>query len=162
MPSGKTLGRPTALDPSTAQAVVSQYHEGAAIKALARQHGVAPRTIRRVLDADGSRTVPAPRTHETDPVPPETAPNGSTGPVTIDVPGLLATHLDAEGDEAIRGALGEGWTIRLGQGHSVRVTAALALHRAALAQCADVVQDGSASAVRKACRVYAARISAAQ
>jgi hypothetical protein len=57
---GKTLGRPTALDPRTATAIVAPYRQGAAVKALARQHQVAPKTIRRVLDAAGARDLPGP------------------------------------------------------------------------------------------------------
>ncbi|MGI5158753.1 hypothetical protein [Microbispora sp. CA-102843] len=53
--AGKTLGRPNALDPSTATAIMAAYRQGAAVKALARQHRVAPKTIRRVLDAVGAR-----------------------------------------------------------------------------------------------------------
>lgn len=58
--AGKTLGRPAALDPSTATALVAAYRQGAAVKALARQHRVAPKTIRRVLDAAGARYLPGP------------------------------------------------------------------------------------------------------
>lgn len=58
--AGKTLGRPAALNPSTATAIVAAYRQGAAVKALARQHRVAPKTIRRVLDAAGARDLPGP------------------------------------------------------------------------------------------------------
>ncbi|SDI43359.1 Resolvase, N terminal domain [Sinosporangium album] len=44
--SGKTLGRPTALAPDKAAEIVTAYSEGAAVKALAREHHVAPKTIR--------------------------------------------------------------------------------------------------------------------
>ncbi|MFV2175640.1 recombinase family protein [Actinomadura sp. LOL_016] len=57
--SGKTLGRPTALAPDKAAEVVTAYSQGAAVKALAREHHVAPKTIRRVLDAAGARQLPA-------------------------------------------------------------------------------------------------------
>ncbi|MFF5213554.1 recombinase family protein [Streptosporangium sp. NPDC000396] len=56
--SGKTLGRPAALDPGKAADVVTAYQEGAAIKALARQHQVAPKTIRRILDNAQARQFP--------------------------------------------------------------------------------------------------------
>ncbi|MBT2399499.1 hypothetical protein [Streptomyces sp. ISL-100] len=56
--------------------------------------------------------------------------------VVLDVPGLLADHLRATRDAAVREALHCGRIIRRGQGHSVRVTALLALHQAALKQCA--------------------------
>jgi putative DNA-invertase from lambdoid prophage Rac len=43
----------------------------------------------------------------------------------------------------------------------VRITAPLALHQAALKQCADLAGDGSAPAGRKAYRAYSDRIAAA-
>jgi len=52
--SGKTLGRPAALDEAEAATVVNAYRDGAAVKALARRYGVAPKTIRRVLDESGT------------------------------------------------------------------------------------------------------------
>ncbi|RSM95298.1 resolvase [Nonomuraea sp. WAC 01424] len=56
--SGETLGRPTALDAALAADVVEAYRGGIAVKALARQHHVAPKTIRRVLDNAGARQPP--------------------------------------------------------------------------------------------------------
>ncbi|MGN9789087.1 recombinase family protein [Nonomuraea sp. ZG12] len=56
--SGKTLGRPTALDSEQKVAVLAAYREGAAVKPLARQHQVAPKTIRRVLAAARARELP--------------------------------------------------------------------------------------------------------
>ncbi|WP_371666476.1 recombinase family protein [Streptomyces sp. NBC_00289] len=53
----RTLGRPAALDGDQAAEAANAYRAGAAVKALARQHGVAPKTIRRVLDAAGARDV---------------------------------------------------------------------------------------------------------
>ncbi|MFI7443139.1 recombinase family protein [Nonomuraea indica] len=47
--SGKTLGRPTALDRDQTAVVVAAYREGSAVKVLARQHQGASKTIRRVL-----------------------------------------------------------------------------------------------------------------
>ncbi|MFH8760261.1 recombinase family protein [Streptomyces atroolivaceus] len=56
--AGKTLGRPTALDEDQAAAVVTAYTEqGTAVKALARQYGTSPKTIRRILDDAGAREV---------------------------------------------------------------------------------------------------------
>jgi DNA invertase Pin-like site-specific DNA recombinase len=57
--SGKTLGRPAALAAAAADDVVDAYREGAAMKALARQHRVAPKTIRRVLVPLSVPRVPA-------------------------------------------------------------------------------------------------------
>lgn len=54
--------------------------------------------------------------------------------VVLDVPGLLADHLEGTRDTAVRKALRGGRTVRRGQGYSVRVTASLALHRAVLEQ----------------------------
>ncbi|MFI0453501.1 recombinase family protein [Actinomadura sp. 6N118] len=56
--AGKTLGRPTALDTGQAADVVAAYRSGTAIKALARQHHVAPKTIRRILDSARARQLP--------------------------------------------------------------------------------------------------------
>ncbi|MGP3961783.1 recombinase family protein [Nonomuraea sp. 3N208] len=54
----KTLGRPAAIDQNKAATVVEAYRQGAAVKALARKYQVAPKTIRRVLDAAGARALP--------------------------------------------------------------------------------------------------------
>ena len=82
--------------------------------------------------------------------------------VAVDVPGLLAERLRNAPDTAIRDALHHGRTIRRGQGYSVRVTAPLTVHRAMLAQCADLTGDGASPAGRKAYRVYADRVEAAR
>ena len=79
---------------------------------------------------------------------------------TIDVPGLLAEYLKATEVAEIREALRGGRIIRRAQGYSVRVTAPLALHRAALRQCITFVRDGGAEAGHNAFRVYADRIAA--
>lgn len=156
--AGKTLGRPAALNEDKAADVVDAYVKGAAVKALARQYGVAPKTIRRVLDAAGARDVP----EELDDVAAdvEDSEQAPDQPHTIDVPGLLADHLQGTRDTAVHEALHSGRTIRRGQGYSVRVTAALTLHQAALKQCAALAGDGSTPARRKAYRAYADRIAA--
>ncbi|MEU6744396.1 hypothetical protein [Streptosporangium sandarakinum] len=51
-------------------------------------------------------------------------------------------------------------TIRCGHGYSVRITAPLTLHRAALEQSAALAEAGPTE--RKAHRVYAARVTAVQ
>jgi putative DNA-invertase from lambdoid prophage Rac len=157
--SGKTLGRPTALSVGKAAEVVEAYQQGAAIKALARQHKVAPKTIRRILDAASAREVP-------DHLDESLVPDEQPGPtaeaiVTLDLPGLLADHLHAAGDQAVRQALATGRTIRRGQGHTVRLTAPLALHQAALQQSAALAASDAGPAERKAYRVYATRIRTA-
>ncbi|MFB6717084.1 recombinase family protein [Streptomyces sp. NPDC056237] len=155
--AGKTLGRPAALDPDQAAKVVEAFGEGTAVKVLARQHQVDPKTIRRVLDAAGARELPEQLDVLTDP-----ATEQQPEPViTLDLPGLLADHLLADGDETVRTALASGRTIRRGQGHSLRITAPLELHRTALQQAAALATDAASSAERKAHRVYATRITAA-
>ncbi|MFJ2202814.1 recombinase family protein [Streptomyces violaceusniger] len=158
--AGKTLGCPAALDGDKAADIVEVYAKGAAVKALARQYDVAPKIIRRVLDAAGARDVgddlKEPGGVPADAEDQEQAPEQ---PHAIDVPGLLADHFDGTPDAAVHEALHSGRTIRRGQGHSVRVTAPLALHQATLQQCAALAGDGSTSAGRKAYRTYADRIT---
>ncbi|WP_165977892.1 recombinase family protein [Nonomuraea diastatica] len=160
--SGKTLGRPTALDTGESAEVVKSYRSGTAIKALARRYRVAPKTIRRILDNARARELPG--QHDTPP--PARGPDHALAPpdpeVTLDLPGLLADHLNASGDDAVRRALAAGRTIRRGQGHSVRLTAPLALHRAALLQSAPLAAPDAGPAERKAHRVYATRITTAE
>ncbi|MET9078215.1 recombinase family protein [Streptomyces sp. NPDC004232] len=160
--AGKVLGRPAALSEDQAADVVEAFGKGIAVKALARQHQVDPKTIRRVLDAAGARELPdqldvAPADlgdHQSAPAP--------DPDVVLDLPGLLADHLRTAGAEAVRRALASGRTIRRGQGHSLRITAPLELHRAALQQSAALAADTAGPAERKAHRVYAARITAAE
>ncbi|MDR8413602.1 recombinase family protein [Nonomuraea sp. 3-1Str] len=158
--SGKTLGRPTALDAALAADVVDAYRGGIAVKALARQYHVAPKTIRRVLDNAGARQPPD---HlDTLPATGEPASDPALDPqVTLDLPGLLADHLRVVGDETVRQAIDTGRTIRRGQGHTVRVTAPLDLHRAALEQSVALAADTASPAARKAHRVYTARVATA-
>ncbi|MFI8460804.1 helix-turn-helix domain-containing protein [Kitasatospora sp. NPDC085464] len=160
--AGKTLGRPAALDEKAVAEVVEAYGEGTAVKALARRYGVAPRTIRRVLDATSARELPKQldaALADLGDQQPTPAPNPA---VVLDLPGLLADHLRAAGDETARQALATGRTIRRGQGHSIRLAAPLELHRAALQQSTALAADRASPAERKARRVYATRITAAE
>ncbi|MEV5774223.1 recombinase family protein [Streptomyces antimycoticus] len=160
---GKTLGRPSAFDEGEIVEIVEAHREGAAVKALARQYGVAPKTIRRALDTAGARDVPDDLGvllgeldgEETQ----QPEPSAAADPVvSVDVPGLLAEHLHDAADVVVRDALRDGRAIRRGQGYSLRVAAPLSVHRAALAACAALTADGAAPAGRKAYRVYADRV----
>jgi putative DNA-invertase from lambdoid prophage Rac len=72
----------------------------------------------------------------------------------------VADHLQSTGQAAVREALRGGRTVHRGQGYSVRVAAPLALHQAALQQCAALVWESGTPAGRKAYRAYADRIAA--
>jgi len=163
--SGKTLGRPTALREDQATTVVEAYGNGASVKGLARQYGVSPRTIRRVLDDAGARELPDLDEHEDGDLSGEDVVEDQAvvldPPLTLDVPGLLAEQLHGTEHQAVREALAAGQTIRRGQGYSVRVTAPLTVHQAVLDLCAGFAADGAAPAGRKAYRVYSERISSA-
>lgn len=106
--------------------LIDAYAKGAAVKALARQYDVAPKTIRRVLDAAGARDV-RDILKELDGVTADVAGQEQAPereqPHTIDVPGLLAEYLNATEVAEIREALRRGRRIPRGQGYSVRVSA---------------------------------------
>ncbi|MEU9756766.1 hypothetical protein AB0D90_27145 [Streptomyces althioticus] len=164
----QVLGRPARLSPEQAAAVVAAHqNQGAAVKALAREYGVDPKVIRRALDSAGVRGVPEdlgelleePGGEEK--AGPESPAAADPG-VSIDVPGLLAEHLQDAADVVVRDALRGGRTIRRGQGYSLRVAAPLSIHRAALEACAALAADGATPAGRKAYRVYADRVEARQ
>ncbi|MFE9437038.1 recombinase family protein [Streptomyces sp. NPDC006640] len=162
--AGKTIGRPAALSEDQAAEVVAAHKKGAAVKALARQYGTSPKTIRRVLDNAGVREVPEDLSallddQEQDDVTDDAA--AADPVVVIDVPGLVAEQLLVAEDDAIRDALAAGQTVRRGQGYSLRVAAPLGVHQAALAACAVLAADGASPAGRKAYRVYTQRVEAA-
>ena len=110
----------------------------------------------RVLDATGARDLPNVAEPPDGTVGAQQVPEPATA-VVLDVP----DHLQTTRDAAVRDALHSGRTIRRGQGYSVRVTAPLALHQAALQQCSALASDGATPAGRKAYRTYADRIAAA-
>ncbi|MFF4902536.1 recombinase family protein [Streptomyces sp. NPDC001068] len=163
--AGKTIGRPTALSEDQAAKVVAAYKKGAAVKALARQYGTSPKTIRRVLDDAGVREVPEDLSALLDDQGQDGVTDDETAAadpvVVIDVPGLVAEQLRVVDDDSIRIALAAGQTVRRGQGYSLRVAAPLGVHQAALAACAALAADGASPAGRKAYRVYADRVEAA-
>lgn len=165
--SGKVLGRPAALDEDQAAAAVKAYREGAAVKALARQYGTSPRTIRRVLDAAGARGVPddlavlpvgdATTSRGRDVTDGDQA-AGADPVVVVDVPGLVVEHLAAVVDGAVRRALDAGQTIRRGRGYSVRVAAPVSVHAAMMEHSATALMQSPAG--RKAHRIHSDRVLA--
>lgn len=162
--AGKVLGRPSALDEEQAAAVVKAHFKGAAVKALAREHGTSPKTIRRVLDAADARKVPDDLGQllddDADSVAEDQEQQADTDPVvSIDVPGLVAEHL-ANADDAVRQALESGQTIRRGQGYSVRVAAPLSVHGAMIEQSAAALMQSPAG--RKATRIHEKRVTSAR
>ncbi|MFJ2589717.1 hypothetical protein [Streptomyces sp. NPDC087538] len=139
------------------------------MKALARQHGIAPKTVRRVLDAAGAREVPADlaslldsdattsRGHDVTDGDQEQA--ADPDPVVgVDVPGLVAEHLVDVADDAVCQALDAGQTIRRGQGYSVRVTAPVSVHVAMVEHSAAGLMQSPAG--RKAHRIHSDRVTA--
>jgi putative DNA-invertase from lambdoid prophage Rac len=165
--AGKVLGRPVRLSSEQAAAVVTAYEDdGAAVKAVAREYDVDPKVIRRVLDSAGAREVTddlgellgEPGGEENLPESEASAPADPV--VSIDVPGLLAEHLQDAADAAVRDALRDGRAIRRGKGYSLRVAAPLSVHQAVLEACTVLAAEGAAPAGRKAYRVYAERVEA--
>ncbi|MFJ8982900.1 recombinase family protein [Streptomyces sp. NPDC102282] len=161
--SGKTLGRPTALTEDQAADVVTAYTEqGTAVKALARQYGTSPKTIRRILDDAGARADPKDLGTDDDATGPVAAVDdqeqAAVDPtVMVDVPGLVSEHLQGTGAETIRRALEEGQTIRRGQGYSVRVSAPLSVHVAMIEQSSTGLMQSPAG--RKAHRIHSDRVT---
>ncbi|WP_107064594.1 recombinase family protein [Streptomyces sp. NRRL S-118] len=169
--AGKVLGRPSALDEDQAAAAVTAYREGAAVKALARQYGTSPKTIRRVLDEAGAREVPADlgvllgddvttsRRHGVTDEAQEQVPEADPV-VVVDVPGLVAEHLAAVADGTVRRALQDGRTIRRGQGYLVRATAPVSVHMAMVEHSAAALMQSPAG--RKAHRIHSDRVTSAR
>ncbi|MEU9348972.1 helix-turn-helix domain-containing protein [Streptomyces sp. NPDC048278] len=163
---GKRLGRPAALGESEVAELVKAYRdEGVAVKALAREYGIAPKTVRRVLDTAGAREVPDDLSELLD-GDDQDADGGrdqeadADAVVVVDVPGLVAESLVDVADGAVRQALDAGQTIRRGQGYSVRVTAPLSLHLAMVEQPSTGLMGSPAG--RKAHRIHSDRAAAAR
>ncbi|GGU67334.1 recombinase family protein [Streptomyces lavendofoliae] len=169
--AGKTLGRPSALSEDQAADVVTAYREGVAVKALARQYGTSPKTIRRVLDDAGAREVPddlallldgdatTSRDHDVTDEDQEQAADPDPV-VVVDVPGLVAEHLADVADDAVREALQNGQQIRRGQGYLVRATAPVSVHVAMIEHSATALMQSPAG--RKAHRIHSDRVTAAR
>ncbi|MFK3734660.1 recombinase family protein [Streptomyces sp. NPDC088090] len=162
--SGKTLGRPAALDEDQAAGVVEAYRDGVAVKALARQYDVSPKTIRRVLDDAGAREVPDFEEVLADEgvelaFLAEVSGAAANPVLVVDVPGLVAEHLQtATEDVSIRYSLAAGQSVRRGQGYSVRVTAPADVHQAMVAASAGLMKS---PAGRKARRIHTGRVTTA-
>ncbi|MFD4764281.1 recombinase family protein [Streptomyces sp. NPDC058439] len=160
--AGKILGRPAALDEGEVVELVEAYREGAAVKALARQYDIAPKTVRRVLDAAGAREVPNDLSElldddDQDDVDDRQEQAAADPVVVVDVPGLVAEHLVDVADDAVRQALDGAQTIRRGQGYSVRVTAPLSVHVAMIEQSSTGLMQSPAG--RKAHRIHSDRVT---
>ncbi|MEV8103165.1 recombinase family protein [Streptomyces sp. NPDC088135] len=160
--AGKTLGRPAALGEGEVVELVEAFREGAAVKALARQYDIAPKTVRRVLDAAGARDVPDDLSSLLDGDDQDDVADGQEQApadpvVVVDVPGLVAEHLVDVADDAVRQALAAGQTIRRGQGYSVRVTAPVSVHVAMIEHSAAALMQSPAG--RKAHRIHESRVT---
>ncbi len=123
--------------------------EGRSIAALARDHHVSRGAIRTaVADLLPEYTAAAP-----DALAPEV-------PVVLDMPGKVADFLRASDlDDAERATLDQGVTVRRGQGYTLRVTAAPAVHRQLLDLCQTLDGAAAVPAQRKARRDYRNRVN---
>ncbi|WP_223840466.1 hypothetical protein [Saccharopolyspora pogona] len=82
-------------------------------------------------------------------------------PVTLDMPGKIADFLRAaELEPNERSALDHGLTVRRGQGYTLRVSAAPAVHRQLLERCTGTQGTPAIQAQRKARREYENRVNA--
>ncbi|MEV1069678.1 recombinase family protein [Streptomyces sp. NPDC050263] len=117
---GNKGGRRPAVTAAKTAAVRAAYLGGQSIAALARTHHVSRGAIRTaVADLMPEHTAAV---HEDVPAP--------ELPVALDMPGKVADFLRAaELDDAERAALDQGVTVRRGQGYTLRVSAAPAIHR---------------------------------
>jgi hypothetical protein len=85
-------------------------------------------------------------------------------PITLDMPGKVAAFLrTTELEPAERAAFDHGVTVRIGQGYTLRVSAAPSVHHGLLARCQPL--DGAQGvpvvpAQRKARREYENRVNA--
>ncbi|MFE7070430.1 helix-turn-helix domain-containing protein [Streptomyces sp. NPDC057620] len=152
---------PSAFDEDQVADIVKAYDKGTAVKALAREYDVSPKTIRRALDSADTRSVPANLDKPLEDVAserqePEPDPERT---VVLDIPGLLADHLRHTENGQIRVTLDTDRPIRRGQGYSVCVTAPFTVHEAILQACASPTEETGTPAGRKARRVHSERIA---
>ncbi len=141
----------TARHPRTGELLSTVKFMMQALAALAREHRVSRGAIRTAIaDLMPEHTE---ADHEGTPTP--------EPPVTLDMPGKVADYLHAaELDDAERVALDHGMTVRRGQGYTVRVSAAPAVHRALLDRCQPLDGTLAIPAQRKARREYENRVNA--
>jgi transposase-like protein len=130
--------------------VRTAYLEGRSIAALARDHDVSRGAI---------------RTSVADLLPEYTAVDPGAAapelPVVLDMPGKVADFLRATSLEpAERAALDQGVTVRRGQGYTLRITAAPAVHRQLLDRCQPLDGTTAVPAQGKAHREYENRVTA--
>ena len=151
---GKVFGRPAVLKPYQVADLVAVCYQGVAVKGLARWYGVFLETVRRALDSVQARILPEAELAALDP----TVPVILGVPVTFDVSGLFAEHLQDVDDHEVCQALAAGRTIRRGQGCAVRVTAPAAVHRAVLERCEQLAGAGVTPAACKGYRTCAVRV----
>ncbi|MER5430566.1 resolvase [Streptomyces sp. NPDC002588] len=124
--------------------------EGRSIAVLARDHGVSRGAIRTAV---------------ADLLPEYTAADPGTPapglPVVLDMPGKVADFLrTAELAPVERAALDQGVTVRRGQGYTLRITAAPAIHHRLLGLCPALDGAAAVPAQRKARRGYENRVYA--
>ncbi|MET7720584.1 recombinase family protein [Streptomyces mirabilis] len=150
---GNKGGRRPAVAADKTDDVRTAYLEGRSIAALARDHHVSRGAIRTAV-AD---LLPEYTAADLDALAPEL-------PVVLDMPGKVADFLRASDlDDAERATLDQGVTVRRGQGYTLRVTAAPAIHRRLLDLCQPLDGTPGTSAVpaqRKARREYENRVNA--
>ncbi|MFE3526518.1 hypothetical protein ACFXOD_33905 [Streptomyces sp. NPDC059161] len=145
---GNKGGRRPTLAGDTVADVRTEYLKGQSIAALAREHGVSRGAIRTAV-AD---LLPEHATDQDAPAP--------ELPITLDMPGKVADFLRAaELEPAERTALEKGVPVRRGQGYTLRVTAAPALHRQLLDHCQALDSSAAIPAQRKARREYENRVN---
>ncbi|MFE1790890.1 hypothetical protein ACFW7J_21260 [Streptomyces sp. NPDC059525] len=150
---GNKGGRRPAVPADKTDDVRTAYLEGRSIAALAREHRVSRGAIRTAV----AGLLPDRTASE------EAAPAPEL-PVTLDMPGKVADYLrTTELEPAERAALDQGVIVRRGQGYTLRVSAAPAVHRQLLDRCQPLDGAQGASAIpaqRKARREYENRVSA--
>ncbi|WP_329521881.1 recombinase family protein [Spirillospora sp. NBC_01491] len=123
---GDKGGRRPAITAVTIGVVRTAYSDGTSTAALAREHGVsrgacctAVANLMPAHNASGQAVAPAPEL-----------------PVTLDMPGKVADFIRAvDLDDVERAVLDHGQAVRRGQGYTLHVSAAPAVHRRLQGHC---------------------------